>query len=171
MSRRASKEGCRPGRSSRQKVRVWLQAPPRAAPSRGGRAREGVWSSQRSHYRGFVIPASRLFSLFLCLFSVHLGVHCQTLFCSVSFLVLSFKADLKRQMLCRGSLTGGSACQTPMGLPAGLFGLEQLPHVEMSPSQWVCGSRCLHAPCCHCGLATKVPHTKRILFQGVHLQG
>ena len=68
-------------------------------------------------------PSQVAFSLFLCLFSVHLGVHCQTLCCSVFFLVLSFKADLKGTDAVQ---TGGSACQTPTGSLAGLFGSEEV---------------------------------------------
>lgn len=50
MSRRASKEGCRPGRSSGRRFGVWLQAPPRGQrPSlRGGRPGKGVWLTEES---------------------------------------------------------------------------------------------------------------------------
>ena len=106
----------------------------------------------------------------LCLFSVHLGVHCQTLFCSVSFLVLSFKADLKRTDAVQRVLDRRVCLSDPDGLPGWVVWFRgSYPHVEMS-LQWVCGSRGVQdAPCCYCGLAPKVLILNGYFFQGVHL--
>lgn len=78
----------------RQKVRGLAQAATWARPpSRGGRPGKGL------AHRGVTIeaePSQVAFSLFLCVFQSTWAFTARPCFCSVSFLVLSFKADLKR---------------------------------------------------------------------------
>lgn len=114
MSRRASKEGCRPGRSSGRRFGVWLQALLRGQrPSlAGGQPGKRVWLTEESLQRlnparspspsSFAFQSTWAFT----------ARPCSVLF----FSWLSFKADLKGTDAVQA---GGSACQTLVGSLAG----------------------------------------------------